>query len=345
MKFFSTTQIANIVFGLVLCYVFTSCEKQEGLLVEAATVVVANNTPKVEEGRLKFSNLQEMNLYVKRIKDKPIDTLKVLVSDKSFVSHLSKGAVGGDLKNLSLGEGIVDTLDLLKNSPIEESYIAALLNEKRELEIGNDTIYKIGNDFCFSYNKADEKLVNQFYTDFENSQMTLKQGDLKIIYNGKLTVYGTVHSHTPIVISDSSLKSAGARVSKSSEEFYFNSDHRMRAEFYTNSYLVYATIGVKTVMQQYGKVFWFIKGWKSDNATRISTQLLNGGYQITTKSTMPIFVPAISPRFKEEQNNSESRIEIDYFIGALPKFEWLSGSRAIFYAQFNGHNNSIYLTY
>lgn len=296
-----------------------------------------SNAVKIEEGRIKFNSWDEMKTLLKSTEKNSPQQLSDLIGD-SFKSHFE---IEGQVEQVSVETVNENKLDL-KDTPISDPYYASLLNKDREIEVGDDIIYKIGNDYCFQFHKSDASLVQKFYNELENNVSSVESGKLKFFYNQKLGVYGTVTSKKTGYFTDSK-GNKSSKVVGSEDAYYFNSEHRMKSQYYTNSYLGYGTIGVQTQMEQYGRVWIFWHGWKSENADKLSVRLLDGTYTLGFYLGFGIAIPA-RPDYAESYNNSESYIRVDYFVGPLPGFSWQNG-HAEHFVQYGNSSHTIYSSY
>ena len=319
------------MFGVVV----SSCKEQQ--VVPEGNSSPISNAVKIEEGRVKFGSLDEMNTLLKNTEKKSPQQLNDMIGD-SFKSHFE---IVGQIEQIS-PETVKENKIDLKDTPISDPYFASLLNKDREIEIGNDVIYKIGNDYCFYFHKSDTKLVEKFYEELKSNLVNVKVGELKSLYSQKLGVFGTVTKKNTGLLTDSK-GNKSSRVSSADDSYYFNSGHRMRSQYYSNSYLVYSTIGVQTQMEQYGTVYWFWKGWKSDNANKISVKVLDGTYVVGYDGSFPMIVLA-RPDYKEGTNTCEAYVRVDWFAGFKPTLNWQNG-HAEHFVQYGNLSNTIYSSY
>lgn len=321
--------ITSIIIGVVV-----SCKEQQ--VIPEGSVSQTSNAVKIEEGRIKFNSWDEMKTLLKSTQKNSPQQLNDIIGD-SFKSHFE---IEGQLEQISVETADENKLEL-KDTPISDPYYASLLNKDREIEVGEDIIYKIGNDYCFQYHKSDASLVQKFYDELKNDKFKIEKGKLKFFYNQKLGVYGTVISKKTGFLTDSK-GSKSSKVAGVGDPYYFDPTHRMRAEYYTNSYLGYATIGVQTKMEKYGTVWLFFNGWKSDNAYRITVDLIGGTYSLSYLGFYTVF-PAGSG-FSESYNDSVSYIRVDWFVGQLPSFDWQNG-QAFHFVQYGNLAHTMYSSY
>jgi hypothetical protein len=321
--------VTSIMFGVVM-----SCKEQQ--VIPEVNSSQISNAVKIEEGRIKFNSWDEMKALLKSTEKKSPQQLNEMIGD-SFKSHFE---IEGQIEQVSVETLNENKLDL-KDTPISEPYYASLLNKDREIEVGDDIIYKIGNDYCFQYHKSDANLVQKFYDDLKNSASIVETGEFKHFYNQKLGVFATVISKKTGFLTDSKVNKS-SKIAGADDYYYFSPRLRMRSEYYTHSYLGYGTIGVQTEMEQYGTVYLFFNGWKSDYANKISVKLLDGTYSLSYLGFNSLF--GAGSGYAEAYNNCESYIRVNYFVGAFPNFTWQSG-HAEHFVQYGPLSHTIYSSY
>ena len=293
---------------------------------------------KIKEGRVTFNSMDEMKEFMKETEKFSPKMLESLIGDK-FKSHYKLEKDSEKISHETINENKLD----LKDTPILDHFYASLLNKDREIEIGNDTIYKIGNDFCFYYHKSNANLVEDFYKDLKRNSAIVKLGELKLFYDNKLTVYGTVINKKTAKLSDKKDANKGSKMMLVEEYYYFDPNFRMKAEYYTHSYLGYATIGVQTKMEKYGTVWVFFNGWKSENADYINVNFKGGYYTLQFYNGFPLGLLPAFPNYSEGYNNSEAYIRVDWFVGPLGNFNWQFGQAE--HTVRYGNTHTIYSNY
>jgi hypothetical protein len=331
-------KISIATVGICMIATVFSCKEQEQLVVPESQTTLSSENVRIEDGRMKFSSWEEMKKFMKETEKLTPKMLNTKIGD-SFLSHYESESQMGQLSPEIVSDHELD----LKDSPISDPYFASLLNKNKEIEIGNDVIYKMGNDYCFYYNKADSGLVQVFYKDLQNGSINVKPGESKSFYNNKLGVFGTVTKKITARLSETKESNKNAKVMGAEEFYYFDGDHRMKAEYYTHSYLGYANIGVQTITEQYGRVFLFIKGWKSENVNYLNVKLLGGVYVLKYYQSFPVIIPA-APSYAEASNTCEAYIRVDYFVGPIGAFDWYNG-QAIHTVKRGIQEHTIYSSY
>lgn len=332
------TKIAGGFFSIgFACSLLSSCEKKQNTVLPKSEndLAFTNLAVKVEDGRIKFNNWDEMKQLLNSVNARSPEILNRYIGDK-FVSHFES------VKAARLNVDEEDSIGL-KNSPIREHFYASLLNKDRELEVGNDTIFKIGNDYCFYYKKGDVALVENFYQDLRSGKLSnVPPGELKTYYDSRLGIYGTIIKAMSAKLSNGTKANKSSKVLGSEESYYFDSDHRMTGKFYTHSYLGYATVGVQTLMERCNKFLWW-SSWGSDDADFLSVNFLGGVYSLSTKLGFSLVIPT-GPRFQSETRNSEAYVRIDYFVGFFPSFDWQNG-QSEYTVQYGPLRHTIFSTY
>ena len=133
--------------------------------------------------------------------------------------------------------------DSIRLSPIIDPRLASLLNDLKEIEIGQDTIFRIQNDYTFMYSKGHEKEIREFYSDIKNNKVILPSGNAPINY-ASIRVY-----KTEVIINN--IVQAGGRTKGDNEcELHaLNDEWRVWGRVYTHWSFVYTSAGMESRSQ------------------------------------------------------------------------------------------------
>lgn len=234
----------KIIAGIIGASSIISCNKKE--ITPQEMVQVSQETPTVTNGRLQFSSIDAFASHLKTIQNLPI---KSSSARKEFVSYYeSQLSVYENGKNMRTSDDLEEII-ITDTTYIPNSFLASVINEKREVGIGNDSVYKFGSDYTFVYKSTDTSYISQFYADVKSNLITVKVGEL-YNYKNKIRVAKTLQS----ILNDSvttATNSGGKRTEANiSQESYFNANEKVSGQVYSTNYFFYSCFGAKTFAQK-----------------------------------------------------------------------------------------------
>ena len=249
----------NAYFLILFFFLFgaTACKKNDPENIQQTALA----EPVVEEGRLKFNSFDAFKTYVNRQKGhgtrERLPALKLI----GFTSHLANYTTER-LKVDTAPQAKMAVEDSLRDSPIQDDFFASLLDANKELEIGEDIIYRAGNDYCFVYNKGDYNLIDQFYQSVRSGNVSLEAGQT-LTYSDKLLVYRT-ESDTEVLPQNTGQGSPNGRIvslfgRKVSNSSPFDCCTRLFGQAWATNYLIYSSSGIETNIE---KRHW-LWGWSA----------------------------------------------------------------------------------
>lgn len=172
--------------------------------------------PSVNEGRLKFSSPEDIANFINKFTlnknaDAAIAQLKKYNSEHDFSSHYDRIVTfeesqdarteNEDVVTDDIGIAISPFLDSLRLSPIIDPRLSSILNEKRELEIDNNTIIRFQNDFTFLYQNGKFDVVKDFYSTLKQGGVIPPTGFTSIDFKG-VKIYKTQITFNGNIASD-----------------------------------------------------------------------------------------------------------------------------------------------
>ncbi len=222
--------------------------------------------PEIVDGRMKFNSINDFGNYIKNIKELPQASSS---GKKTFISYheyqhtryiiSENGRISGD--------------SLERASPpdttyIPDSFLASVLNIKREISFGGDSIYKFGSDYTFVYLPQDTAFISQFYQDVKNKIVSIKEMEL-YLYKNKIRVAKTVQS----ILTFSDTATIQTTNGRTSGEIGANANFskencRLNSQVWSTSWFFYASCGAKTFGQKKVKkrvLWWFDEVWEETN--------------------------------------------------------------------------------
>lgn len=271
-------------------FTFISCKEQALEEVKPDKVAIEEVNPLIEDGRMKFNSLKDFSTFMKQTKDKSIKELKEMSKALNFNSHLR---VSTDIITNETNAAKEDSL----KSIITDPYFSSVLNDKKEIEFGNDVIYRAGNDYCFMYQNGQGNLIEDFYKDLQ-SQATKIQDGKTFIYKNNLVVFNTFFKKPK---SNKSSKVAG--VFQDVVDNYIDwgdGQHRMYSQIWDGNWLVYSSSGIKTEAEEYGWQWLFKHGWNNADAQTITVSAqANLRAPSTTQPGQYVYYNVIYPTITE----------------------------------------------
>jgi hypothetical protein len=165
---------------------------------------VVRSTPELIDGRLKFSNFQTLDEFIKsKSKDNKPDIseienalkpLKFVSHDNYYNSRLEEKREINETGRVVYYDEISPYLskeeDSIRLSKIEDVALAALINESQEIQFGEDEVYRVQNDFVFNFKKDQQYLIINYYKALMDGIAKKPEGSEPVIFNG-LKVYKT----------------------------------------------------------------------------------------------------------------------------------------------------------
>ncbi|MFM7429930.1 MAG: hypothetical protein ACKO1F_08535 [Flammeovirgaceae bacterium] len=187
--------------------------------------------------------------------------------------------------------------DSVRLSNLMSDKVSAIVNKNREVSIG-DKVYKLQNDYVFSYKKGDAKLVKEFYAALKGGR-TPKPTESKPTQFGDLTVLKSI-VHI-VQIGGGNDQSNGRSHGKVGCVPHFGPNFRLVGEAVTWSYGVVAGAYVHSVAQFSKKRFWWFI-WSDFTA-----QNLFLSYDVNLYVTNGTSWPSLVGRFSETRSWSASK--------------------------------------
>ena len=272
----------------------------------------------LKENRLTFETIDAFKQYRKSIDKKSSNDLVVLDKQMGLQSHLSDIAQTLTSSNdAKISEEIYQKIE----NRVRDPYLASMLNEKREVQIGN-TIYRCNADYIFEYQKGEEKFIEEFYNQAKSSKMNIP--DHKTIDFKGLKVAKTDVKIQKITSISSNPK---AKVAYNCEVgIPTRSDLKMGGEKCTEWYLFYSSASLNTCCLKYNSGWWFFGGWGNEEADYVSIRGTDVAlYYNGPQGSFNLYFPSI---FTERNRDAVASYTIDYFVG-IPfagEYIWQGGT-------------------
>jgi hypothetical protein len=293
------TKLLIAMVTLMLC----SCNE-----VETLSVISDSSFPKIVDGRLKFSSIDDFSSFMKGISSKNIDELEEMSQAHHFTSHLiSPNAENKILRNIRLSS----ELEQLADAPISDAYLSSVINQEKELLIGDDIIYRAGNDFSFFYESGYQHELEAFYQNL--SQGAVNQGfSTPVLYSDHLIVFRTGMGYPEPYLPGGRMQARLGQDIKSVSTNWIN-ERREYGEVWQGNWLLYSSAGVKTEKQKIAcTLFRTICWWATVDADEIS---VSAQANITEKF-------ANGPSFQRTVNIPNSETTRFNTGRAIARFDW-----------------------
>ncbi len=258
-------RLGMVTVGLSLC--LWSCKEQDGNVEPNITKSSPTINTVIEDGRMKFKDMKDFSNFMKKTEKMSLKELSAMGKNSTFTSYLE--AMTGKDSTLQKNSRKAKPDE---SEPIEicDPYFSSVLNENKELELGDNVIYRAGHDYCFFYQNGQSKLIDEFYEQQKVSPIDVKDGST-YIFKDNLIVFNTIMKKPK--------SSKSARVSGRGgdwfqdwvdDEAYWDSSHKMYAQIWEGNWGVYASSGIKTEANEYGSCWLFWHCWNSLDAQEIS---------------------------------------------------------------------------
>jgi len=161
-------------------------------------------------------------------------------------------------------EEVLVTVNNSENVEVCDPYFASVLNVEKEIEIGQNVIYRVTNRYVIAYIKGHQNEVDS---------IIIKQPSMGSEQSGQFSKHAYVFERD----STSYSKIAFGRSNKWSPNasfFYFGNDYRFRCNQWQENWFFYKSNGCKTEMQRYSG-WWIFKSWKLEKTHFIKTTWTN----------------------------------------------------------------------
>ena len=322
------SKLKNFKLLLVGSLLISACSR-----INNVNLPVADSTPKLVDTRLAFKNVSTFNEYLDEImvsKDIPGETSKV-----GLVSLASKYHIY-DLKAARLAKSDSSNTILPDSLRIPDPLLNAIVNEKGEVEVGKDTIYKFTYHFSYKFHKS---LLDDVEKIDTASLKSIEKGKGIYLQNGVYAFRNQIKSYAQ---STSANRSSARTEATSQTPAPLTGDTRMVADVYTffAGFYASAVIYTKVEREKCNYIFnWcYSKYWGAENARVL-------GYRGTVRYkrvTTGIVVESGSRYFNESAANqsekSETFLKVLTFISPYE----ITYRDTYHFATTNGGSNSIY---
>ncbi|WP_062061678.1 hypothetical protein [Aquimarina longa] len=246
----------KLVSILVFSVLFLACNHDDGLQETNNTIV--NSNKRGESKMLKFNSEEELERFILEKVESKVDLIDESKRELEREGRLSL------LLTYTLEKKEAERLRLKKeNIPVVETYdnmLLYLLNENGEISI-NDFIFKIDEDFVYSYRIGHSSKINEFLEAYNAKKIKIE--------SEKVTSFGeglSVYKHNNAKNIETKIYSKSGNSDYHSEQFN-GANVRFVAKNWTTNFWFYHSIGASTEVQKENKFLWW--SWytptKADN--------------------------------------------------------------------------------
>jgi len=208
--------------------------------------------------------MNDFSSFMKKTEKISSKELLAMGKSSSFTSYL-EAMTGRD--SILQKSARKSTQNDTKTIEIFDPYFSSVLNVDKELELGNDAIYRAGNDYCFLYQNGQSKLIDEFYEQQKNHPVKIKDGRT-YLFKDNLIVFKTLLRQPK---SKAAARVDGDVFQKVVDgEEPWDSSHKMYAQIWDGNWLLYSSSGIKTEANEYGTCWVFFNCWNSLDAQEIS---------------------------------------------------------------------------
>jgi hypothetical protein len=206
---------------------------------------------------LKFKDFESFGLFLNKIKtnDQPdLEKIKRITktlnirSHKEFYNSLaeaehsrSTGYARQDSQD-EVSQYLSPDEDSIRLSPIIDPQLAAILNEKQEIQFGEGSVFRVQNDYTFKFTVGDDGLIEEYYKALQSGVAKKPTGEIGVIFGG-LNVYKTQVKVISLDNSEGRTKNARADAMCG---LYYADDLRMEGKLYSTWSVFYSSGGIET---------------------------------------------------------------------------------------------------
>ena len=207
---------------------------------------------------MKFKDVTSLGIFLKSIKtnDQPdLEKIKKVTKSLGVISHrdhyyftimkeeTSKNeATAREGSFDDIGQYLTPEDDSIRLSPIADPQLASILNEKQEIQFGDDYIFRVQNDYTFHFRVADDILIGDYYKALKNGTIEKPVGVIGVAF-GELTVYKTLVK--TISLENQTDRSKNGRADAYCGLF-FRDDVKMEGKLYSTWSFFYSSGAIET---------------------------------------------------------------------------------------------------
>jgi len=283
--------------------------------------------PSVVDGRLKFNDYQSFRNFLNsnKTKDQPdLEKINRVTKGLGMVSHreyhnLLAQEGGSNLApgaRLGAPDGISQYLtpeeDSIRLSPIDDPQLASIINEKQEIQFGEDSVYRVQNDYTFLLTRGGAVLITDYYKALNEGAAQKPVGVVGVDF-GRLKVYKTLVKI--ISLSSGENKTGGRKDARAGMicSLSYNANEKMEGKLYSTWSFFYSSGAIETkVLRRHRDCNWFrcIDRW--DNPQRADRLAMNFDIYVSLGG-------AVTRRFIERRVFTNSTLD-NYSFGSLSGF-------------------------
>ncbi len=289
------------------------------------------SSPKLEENRLAFQN---QNTFFKYLEE--ISTSADIANETGKLGLVSMATRYRmvDVKTARFTESDTNSISFVDSLRIPDPLLNAIINEKGEVEIGNDTIYRFTPTFSYRYHKSLAKYVETLDT---SSLKSLKKGEGIGLENGVYAFRNQIQEY-----SDKALINPESNAARTEATAPLTGNTRMNAAVFVVFAGFYSSVVINTKVEREKCNYIFgscvSRYWAAENASNL-------GYNGTvsySRSTAGVLNESGSKNYNRiEYNRSSVEDLVAYNATFLSRYE-ITYRDTYHFASANGGTNSIY---
>ncbi|MFM8850160.1 MAG: hypothetical protein ACKOE5_07180 [Cytophagales bacterium] len=278
----------------------------------------------LSDGRLKFNNYQSFTNFLNANKTNDqldIEKINRVTKQHGFVSHrehlnLEKREVSPKIQSQArlgfpdqISQYLTAEEDSIRLSAITDPQLASLINEKQEIQFGEDSVYRVQNDYTFRFHLADTALIIDYYKALKQGTAQ-KPADIVPVDFGRLKVYKTL---VKVISLASGENQTGGRKEARRDAMCslgYAPDTKMEGKLYSTWAFFYSSGAIETkVIRRIRRCNWFWCSTTSDNPQPATRLAMNFDIYVS-------FNGAVARRFTESISRENSPLN-NFSLGSL----------------------------